>query len=400
MNRRSLSLFALLVVAVSHGAEPPSLGDAFTQGKVSLNARLRYEHVDQAPLRDANAVTLRTRLGFTTARYAGWQAMIEGENVLPFDGSTYSQAGLNTSGRGRAVVADPASTEINQLWLSFAHEKTTGTLGRQRLVLDNARFVGDVGWRQNQQTFDAFVLQDKSFEKTTLTYAYLDQINRVFSHQHAQGKWESDSHLAHVNYTGFAAGTLSVYGYWLEFDNAATNSSATYGASFTGAHKFSDEVKLAYRAEFAVQSDFGNNPQNYSTEYLALEAGPAWKSFGIALGHERLGSDNNVGFKTPLATLHAFNGWADLFLATPGAGLRDNYLKVNAALPQAVSLLAFYHWFEADRGGADYGTELDVQLARKFGKNVTVTAKFADFQSDSVAFADVRKYWLQVEYVY
>lgn len=401
MKKLLLLVSAAVAAAPALAADAPaSFADAIAQGKVSLHARLRYEHVDQTALRDANALTLRPRLGFTTARFAGWQAMIEGEAVLPFDGSTYSQAGLNASGADRAVIADPRSTEFNQLWLSFAHEKTTGTLGRQRLVLDNARFVGDVGWRQNQQTFDAFVLQDKSLEKTTLTYAYLDQINRVFSHRHVQGKWESDSHLAHVNYTGFAAGTLSVYGYWLEFDNAATNSSATYGASFTGAHKFSDTVKLAYRAEVATQSDFANNLQNYSARYVALEAGPAWKNFGLALGHERLGSDNNVGFKTPLATLHAFNGWADLFLATPGAGLRDTYVKVNATLPQAVSLLAFYHLFEADRGGADFGDEIDVQFTRKFGKHVTILVKFADFRRESVAFADVRKYWLQVEYLY
>lgn len=399
--RRSLAI--LLSFAVSGSvvaAEPASLADAVQQGKLSLQARLRYEHVDQTALRDADALTLRTRVGFTTASFRGWQAMLEGENVLPVDGSAYSQAGLNPGGAGRAVVADPASTEINQLWLAFAHAQTRGTLGRQRLVLDNARFIGDVGWRQNQQTFDAFVVTDKSLAQTTLTYAYLDQINRVFSHRHAQGKWESDSHVVHASYAGLPLGTASAYAYLLDFDNAATNSSATYGVSLAGAHPFSADLKLAYRTEFATQSDFGNNPQNYSTHYLAVEAGPVWKNFGLSLGIEQLGSDNNVGFKTPLATLHAFNGWADLFLATPAAGLRDTYVKASAALPQAVSLLAFYHRFEADRGGAGYGDEFDVQLARKFGPRVTATLKFADFRRESPTFPDVRKFWLQIEYTH
>ncbi len=395
-----LLLGAALPATLTLAAAPTSPGDAFAQGKVSLHARLRYEHVDQTALRDADAVTFRPRLGFTTARYLGWQAMLEGEAVLPFDGSTYSQAGLNASGAGRAVVADPKTTELNQVWLSFAHGPTTATLGRQRLVLDNARFVGDVGWRQNQQTFDAFVLTDKSLAKTTLTYAYLDQVNRVFSHRHPQGRWASDSHVAHVSHAGFAAGTLSAYAYLLDFATAATNSSATYGLSFAGAAKISADLKLAYRAEFATQRDHAANPQHYSARYLALEAGPAWKNFGLALGHERLGSDRNVGFKTPLATLHAFNGWADLFLTTPASGLRDTYVKASAKLPQGVALLAFFHWFEADRGGADFGGELDVQLTRQFGPRVTVTAKFADFRRDTAAFADVRKYWLQLDYLY
>lgn len=399
--RRSLAfLLSFAVSGSAVAAEAASLADAMQQGKLSLHARLRYEHVDQTALRDANALTLRTRVGFTTASLHGWQAMLEAENVLPVDGSAYSQAGLNPGGAGRAVVADPASTEINQLWLAFAHAQTRGTLGRQRLVLDNARFIGDVGWRQNQQTFDGVVLTDKSLAQTTLTYAYLDQINRVFSHRHAQGKWESDSHVVHASYAGLPPGTASAYAYLLDFDHAATNSSATYGVSLAGAHPLSADLKLAYRAEFATQSDYGNNPQNYSTHYLALEAGPAWKNFGLSLGIERLGSDNNVGFKTPLATLHAFNGWADLFLATPAAGLRDTYVKATAALPQAVSLLAFYHRFEADRGGADYGDEFDVQLARKFGQRVTATVKFADFRRASTAFPDVRKFWLQIEYAH
>jgi hypothetical protein len=400
MKRVLLLLSLTAITLAATGAEPASFADAIAGGKVSLHARLRYEHVDQTALRDADALTLRARLGFTTARHRGLQAMIEGESVLPFNGATYSQAGLNASGAGRAVVADPRSTEINQLWLSYAHEQTTVTAGRQRLVLDNARFVGDVGWRQNQQTFDAVVLQDKSLAKTTLTYAYLEQVNRVFSSRHAQGRWESDSHLLHATHSGLSAGTVSAYAYALDFANAAASSTLTLGASFTGAHKFSDALKLAYRAELATQSDHANNPADYNARYLALEAGPAWKNFALSLGHERLGSDNNTGFKTPLATLHAFNGWADLFLATPAAGLRDTYLKASATLPQGLNLLAFYHRFETDRGGADLGDELDLQLSRKFGPRVTVTAKFADFRRDTPALPDVRKFWLQAEFAY
>jgi len=117
-------------------------------------------------------------------------------------------------------------------------------------------------------------------------------------------------------------------------------------------------------------------------------------------GYELLGEGNNVGFKTPLATLHAFNGWADLFRATPAAGLRDSYLKVSANLSEGFSLLAFYHRFDLDQTGADVGAEFDVQFSRKFGKSVTALAKAADFRRDSPAFPNVRKLWLQIEYAF
>ena len=43
-------------------------------------------------------------------------------------------------------------------------------------------------------------------------------------------------------------------------------------------------------------------------------------------GYEVLGADNGVGFATPLATGHKFQGWADKFLTTPGDGIEDVYI--------------------------------------------------------------------------
>ena len=379
-------------------AEPASLADAFAQGKVSLNARLRYEGVQQTGLRDAEALTLRTRLGFTTAPLNGWKAMIEAENIIAADGDRYSQSGLNPGGAGRAVIADPEITELNQAFIAFTSGKTAVTVGRQRLVLDNARFVGDVGWRQNMQTFDAVVLQDKSVDQATFTYAYLHSINRVFSRRHPQGRWNSDSHVLNASYAGLPAGTLTGYAYLLDFNNSAANSCATYGLSFAGATKLTDPFKFTYRAEFAQQSDYGSSALNYSASYYDLEAGLAAKPGSITFGHEVLGSDHNVGFKTPLATLHAFNGWADLFLATPAAGLRDSYVKATVNLPAALSLLAFEHWYAADTTGTRLGSEFNLQLSRKFGKFVTGLVKYADFRRDSTSFPNVQKIWVQVEF--
>ena len=307
MNTRLLLSTALLFAAGSlNAADANSVEEAFANGKVSLNARVRSEDVVQTGVGDAHALTLRTRLGFTTASLQGWKLSLEAENIIAADGDQYNQAGLNPGGAGRAVVADPESTEINQGFVSFTNAENTATLGRQRLVLDNARFVGDVGWRQNMQTYDAFVLQNKSLDQMTLTYAYLDRVNRVFGHQHAQGRWDSDSHLFNAAYAGSPLGTWSGYAYLLDFDNGATNSCATYGLSLNGTAKMSDDLKVAYRAEIATQSDYGVSPLNYTANYYAAEAGLVAKLGSLSLGYEQLGSDNNVGFKTPLATLHAF----------------------------------------------------------------------------------------------
>lgn len=397
--RLTFVTFILIALAAS-AAEPASLADAVAGGKFSVNARVRYENVEQTGLRDADALTLRTRLGFTTASLQGWKAMIEAENIIAAEGDSYSQAGLNTGGAGRAVVADPESTEINQAFLAYTGGKTTVTAGRQRLVLDNARFIGDVGWRQNAQTFDAVSVQDKSLDQTTLTYAYLEQINRVFSDRHAQGKWQSDSHLLNASYAGYPVGTLTGYAYLLDFKNAAAaaQSCATYGASLTGTAKFTEVLKIAYRVELAHQTDYGSSALNYATTYYALEAGLTGKPGSFTVGHEVLGSDNNVGFKTPLATLHAFNGWADLFLTSPAAGLRDTYVKAAVNLPGGVSLLAFEHWYAADATRTALGTEFNLQFSRKFGQATTGLVKYADFHREGTGYPNVQKFWAQVEF--
>jgi hypothetical protein len=362
--------------------------------------RSRYEGVEQTALQDADAYTVRTLLGFITAPLHGFKAMVEAENITALDGDRYSQAGLNPGGSGRAVVPDPTGSEINQAWLGYVSGKTALAAGRQRLVLDNARFVGDSGWRQNAQTFDAVTLADRSLDRLTFTYGYLYQINRVFGGRHAQGRFRSDSHLINASYSGLPFGTLTTYAYLLAFENSAANSAANYGVSLAGSPALSQALKLSYRAEYATQRDYRNNPVSYAANYWNGELGLVAKPAGITAGYEELGTDDGrKGFATPLATLHAFNGWADLFLATPNGGLRDTYGKLSAALPAGLGLLALYHDFETDTG-APLGREWDLQLTRKFGKYFTGLVKYAKFDRASTAVPNVKKLWLQVEFNY
>jgi len=394
------SLFRALVFSAAATAMSASdpLATALEKGQPTLNIRTRYEDVSQTGLKDATAITLRARLGYTTGKVNGFQGHIDVEHITAYDSDKYNQAGLNPGGAGRAVIADPEDTEINQAYLSYTHEKTTFTAGRQRFVLDNVRFIGDVGWRQNQQTFDAFVVQDQSIDNLKLTYAYLHQINRIFGEDHPAGRWDSDSHLINVNNGGLSFGTLTGYAYLLDFDNATANSTATYGISLDGNRTLTDELKLTYRAEFAQQSDYGSSPLKYDTEYFAISAGLSGAPGSVTLTHETLGSDNGVGFKTPLATLHAFNGWADQFLGTPGDGLRDTSIKLATKLPAKIGLTAVYHHYETVRSNRDLGREWNIVLARPFTPQIKGLIKFADFVSANSSKPDVCKVWVQVEF--
>jgi len=394
---------ALLLASAATAAEPAGatpgdpIADLFTKGKVSLTLRPRVELVDQSNRKETDAYTLRTALSFTTAPYKGFTGMLEAEDVSVMPGSDYATyPGASPNVESRAVIADPEGTELNQAWVAYKTGSTTLKAGRVNLVLDNSRFVGNVGWRQNNQTFDGATIQGTTDKKLSYTYGYLHHINRIFGDDIPGGNWNSDSHLFNLGYGGLAWGTVTGYAYLLDFDNAAANSCATYGASFAGSQ--GKDFKTSYRLEYAVQSDYGSSGLDYSTDYLTLELMFGKKPLSAGLGYEVLGTDNNVGFKTPLATLHAFNGWADVFLNTPNGGLRDTYAKVTSAITPKLSLLAFYHQFETDLGD-DLGDELDIQASYTINKYLTAVVKYADFSSDS-SLADVSKFWAQLEFKY
>ena len=405
--RSALVLLGLVTFAPLAGAATPadatvagpSIAEALSKGKFSLNARLRWENAHQINLRESDAFTLRTRFGFTSGTVAGVQGMLEAENITVIgDDDRYNAAGTNPGGAGRTPIGDPAVTALNQGWLSYTASSNVLKAGRQRIVLDNARFVGDVGWRQNAQTFDAATFTAKPTKTVTALYGYVWRVSRVFGNKAPQPDWRSDSHLVNVAFSGWKAGTLTAYGYLLDFKNSAVNSSATFGASLAGSTPLSKTAKFTYRLEAATQKDAANNPLSYSARFFNGEIGAAVAPFDFAVGYELLGSDGGrKGFATPLATLHAFNGWADVFLATPARGLRDTYVSAGVALPGGFPVKVIYHDYKSDNGSLDYGSEWNAIVSHKFGKNWTVLAKLARYNAKG-PFFDTDKFWLQTEY--
>ena len=259
----------------------------------------------------------------------------------------------------------PEGGEVNQAYFTYAfNEQTNAKVGRQRIILDNARFVGNVGWRQNEQTYDAVMVGSDALDGVHLTYAYLQNANRIFSEGSTAGDVGSNSHVLHGSHEFDGIGQLSVYGYLLDLDIDAL-STTTLGARFSGKHNIGEKKDLLYTLEFAQQDDSGDNPNTVDAGYMLGELGMGISGVTFKVGVEILeGSAGNGSFSTPLATLHAFNGWADKFLSTPGDGLEDTYLMVKGKVNQ-VALTGVYHDFSSETGSTDYGSELDFSAGYK-----------------------------------
>jgi len=375
-----------------------TLGEAVSEGDIIFNVRLRYEHVDQDGVaEDASALTLRTRLGFETAELANTKFLIEFEHVTDLGVDDYNST---TNGKGMyPVIADPDTTELNRVQLTFTGvEDTTVVLGRQRVILNNARFIGNVGFRQNEQTFDAFKVTNTSLGPVALTYIYIDKVQRIFGDDHPVGEFESDSHVAQAD-VPTPVGALSGYALLLDFDNAPALSRATYGARLSGKTEIAEGVDLAYVVEFANQSDYGSNTGDIDLNYIHGQAmfsnGSASGGFGV----EVLEGDGAVGFATPLATLHAFQGWADVFLTTPPDGVRDLYARGGYAFDaglfggRRLSTAVVYHDFSSDDGDLDYGSEIDVVATLAINSRVSVQLKAAAFDGATGGPSDRTKLW-------
>ncbi len=375
-------------------ATADGIDKAFSEGDISLNLRYRYEYVDQdGKPEDADASTLKSRLTMKSGVVGGFMGLVEVDNV-----SYIGSDRFNNTENGKTdypVVADPDYTEINQLFFSYAYDdKNKTTIGRQRINHSGQRFIGGVAWRQNEQTFDAVRIQSSPLDKLTIDYSYIWRVNRIFGPNGDNNNFTGDNHVALAAYKFNEQHTLSGFAYLLDMNESPALSSSTYGIEYKGGFVVSDDLSLGINLSYAEQNDYKESPLSYDAGYYFGEFTAKLKPFSIALGHEVLESDNGVSFKTPLATLHKFQGFADKFLVTPTNGIKDSYLKVVTKVG-GVKFVVFYHDFEAETGSMNYGSEIDFVAAYKFGKNYSVLFKYAAYDADDFA-TDTDKAWLML----
>jgi len=350
-------------------------------------ARLRYEYANIDGYDHADVLSLRTRYGVKTDSIGGFKFLAEGETTLILSSKgNYSAFPVGPGPNTPAVIADPDNMELNRLQISYHAEAidTTITVGRQYITFGDHRFIGNVGWRQNDQTFDAVVLENKSIENLTFTYAYIDQVNRIFGDQtpaQALDRWEGESHLIHMEYDGIEDHTVRAFAYLLDFDQTGAgraNSTDTYGLELQGKNG-----KVNYLLTAAIQNDGGSNPANYEEYYYRGQIGVKEDSFEYGTGLEVMTSDGTNSFRFPLGTNHKFNGFADAFLGTPRLGLIDYYAWVGTKALGFSHKLAV-HNFHNDSGGAELGWEFDYVAARKIGENAKVILKGAYLNGNGV----------------
>jgi hypothetical protein len=418
---KSASMLGMALVALAGGgahAEEITISDAITKGTPILEARLRSENVDQDGIaNEAEAVSLRTRFGWETAAWNNVKGLIEFEDVRQIGAEHFNVQvpGVAPSLNGQTsypIVNDPDVTELNRAQLTWTPSGNfSATLGRQRILIDDQRFVGNVGWRQDEQTFDG-VRMDATLGKLKGTYAYVNHVNRILGEAR---DWDSESHLLNVTYALAEPLKLQGFVYGLDFANSAANSSLTQGVKASG-KTWLGLYQVAYNAAYARQSDYRGNTAPFDLDYAGADIAATYDIYTVKLSYESLEGNGARGFTTPLATTHAFQGWADAWVAPAGNksfvdGIEDLNLSVNVK-PRFKFTYLFntdftlrYHDFNDQLTGADLASEWDAQVTAAITTKLSAAVKYADFErEDTVPLgttappASRNKLWFSLEY--
>ena len=360
---------------------PVEIGDGVTLDPI-LDVRFRAETADQETFaEDALSVTVRARAG-AELKVKGFSIIAEGEftEALEHD---YNDTIPGNGIEPFPVIADPETTELNRLNIGYKGENFSAKVGRQRIIHEAARFIGNVVWRQNEQTFDAArVIGNLGPVEIDQTYSISQRT--IFGSESPNEDFDGDFLFTKVA-ADLKPERLDGYRYEIDYATRLAFSSETYGATASGSVP-AGPVKLGFKGSYATQSDTGANPVDYSADYYLAEGSLSFKGWTLRGQHEVLGSDGGVAaFQTPLATAHKFNGYADLFLVTPATGLRDTNVRLQKkfaieGLPSGLIVQLTYHEFDSDFGGFDYGTEVDAVVRMKLGP-VGLLMKYGDYDT-------------------
>lgn len=257
-----------------------------------IDARLRWENVEQ-PTTEADAVTLRVRAGAEIKHKPSNLAfLVESEATLGLSNRFNAYPGMlgltnppaSQLRPAFSVVPDAENIELNRIQLQYKDKHVTVTVGRQRINHDDQRWVGAVGWRQNEQTFDA-VRGEGKLGPVALDVTYAISQRTIFGDDAGpRTAFDGDFFLLGAS-AKLGPVQLKAISYLLDYE-AKENvgvpaalakqiaDSQTYGLRANASFKLSPKVSLGLLASYARQSAWADNTFDFAADYIAGRGQP------------------------------------------------------------------------------------------------------------------------------
>ncbi len=374
-------------------------------GKFNINTRLRYEEFDAGSgfltgpdfgPKDREGMSLRIRYGYTTPDFNGFTSMVEGETLTRIGGKSDDIHPLDNLGDG---------TELNQAWIQYdaVDYGSSIKVGRQIYFLDDHRFIGNVDWRQNVQTFDA----------ATFDYAHIDKLSVkgfYFAEQHSVSGLHNKLEAYGLNVSYHFCKGFKLVGFYYDIEGTdsgnASDSNRTVGLRATGDFSFHGQ-DFTYAASMAEQADNSSDMVDYSASYFAGDLSTTAFDITFGCGFEIM----EPNFRMPLSTAHKFNGFADALLPLNGFanGLEDFYIYTGykISIGNGIAFKVIYHWFDSESNGAsgeNGGDEIDLVASYKINRYLSILSKYGNYQTDggvgNAGVADKKMFTFELNFIY
>jgi len=439
MRMKKITMSAVALTAIMGSFSSVSAADGINildNIKVDGQIRPRYEGVDDgnSATANANALTARTKLK-ASANLLGVDGLSASVGIISVNNFGYHEynwavdktttpatftPGYTDGSKPYTIVADPQAAMISNAEVNYKTGDTLIHAGRGQVNLDNQRFIGTVGWRQLERSYDSVFVANNSIKNLSVLAAWVYGLQGVSANPTA----DTNTILLHAAYTVMPALKITAYDYMIASNGRSNDVGCdTYGLALTGKVKM-NAISLNYRAEYAMQTDatmsIHDGDRKANADYINLDVSGNFQGILAGVNYELQSgteADSNAHrtFATPLGTNHKFNGWADQFLKTPKGGLQDMNLHIGYKAKGFGKVLAVYHQFTADKAmqaasgtgtSDDLGSEIDFLYANKIPgvNNLTGLAKYASYSGGDVKDAtkaytnDVTKIWFGLDY--
>jgi Alginate export len=388
------------------GEEPFGIADSISRGRFTLELRPRYNRIDESdkPLRTEGG-TVRLVAGIETAPLQMTRVVLEGIHANHLDPHfNVDPANINSS--PYPLLPDPRYTGFNRVYLEYQGlEDARIRAGRQRVRLDNQRWISDNDFRQVPQLFDGAQAVYTGLANAELYAAYFGRVRNTSGVTN-----ELDLTLLHAAWNPAPAHYLSAYAYFHDqaqngaFTGFANNSYRVIGIRWVGsAARWLgwSAVDLPFEAEFATQRAHAGGDARIDANYWRVGGGIAWRETVARVDYEvKESNDGRYAVQMPLTDFYAFNGWTLHFYNTPRQGLRDGWATLRQGW-RDFTLFAEYHRFRSDFGGIGFGRELDVGLTYAWNENTTLRLQHARYDPGAATTDPrIRKSWITFTWKY
>ena len=344
--------------------------------------------------------TMQTRLNVKGTVDENVSAFIQIQDARTWGGETpgvspsFTRTGTSNASTGLDV--HQAYLLVKNVWGSNLALK----VGRQEMVFDEARLIGNIGWIQQAQSFDA-IRADFNAAGLGFTTFYSQTLandtHPTMGPTIVAGTRDGHFGGARITYKIGEGKNDRITGYYYICNNTSTGGNDVYdNLNILGIY-FNKQlgkvrVRLDGAYEFGDRSAVAGPALNVDAYMLtgAIEmkhgAGHGGK---IGLWVDYLSGDSNGAdrdqnqFVTPYATNHKFYGHIDKFLNNPVTGLIDLAVKGSIGITPSTKVQAHFHNFSAasTRTGvaSNYGQEIDLQITHKLAANTALRAGYSHY---------------------